>query len=522
MEDIYMLTITGVTMKMTGTYRCVATNNKGTVEHSAMITIYDGKTPIKKLEEKKPEEKSVEKRREENVEPNLEEKNQEYKKPDDKKPSKKKTDKMQTQPDAAGEMLEAEARLILEKQTEEKQQSEVSLSTVDKPVELLQEAQLVLGQAVQVAPDISIKGITEKLIEIDSQFVLGKPEEMQADASFSQALGEYNQDAAVEFVLEQTPQEKEVEAGASMALDEDIQEAAAHFVLEQATVGQLTEAHIEKPEECAIGKPIEATQQNITDVEAGFVLDRPADETQQAEVSLAMTPKPAEHVQGTQLILEQLEEIVPEGLVETTPKKPVKGITDELVETDAQFVLGEPEEMQADTSFSLALGEDVQDSTAEFVLEQTPHEQEVEAGALMALDEDIQEVVAQFVLEQATEEQTAEAGGEETVENAVRKPVETDTRFTLETKVGDFKHADDASLSMEVMLSGEDQANVVPEQLTEAVFETMVEAVPVKPIDTGAPMFVEVYEDMAVLLKKTVTLTVKITGKPAPIVEWFR
>ncbi len=56
-NEIYTLTITGVTIKMTGNYRCVAKNKFGVATHTAKITISDGKTPAKKPEEKKPEEK---------------------------------------------------------------------------------------------------------------------------------------------------------------------------------------------------------------------------------------------------------------------------------------------------------------------------------------------------------------------------------------------------------------------------------------------------------------------------------
>ncbi len=66
-EDVYTLTITGTTTKMTGLYRCVATNKMGTAEHSAMITISDGKESEKpkepekpKVQEKKPEERKPE------------------------------------------------------------------------------------------------------------------------------------------------------------------------------------------------------------------------------------------------------------------------------------------------------------------------------------------------------------------------------------------------------------------------------------------------------------------------------
>ena len=53
--EIYTLTISGITIKMSGNYRCVATNKHGTAEHAAVITVSDGKE--KKPEEKKPEEK---------------------------------------------------------------------------------------------------------------------------------------------------------------------------------------------------------------------------------------------------------------------------------------------------------------------------------------------------------------------------------------------------------------------------------------------------------------------------------
>ncbi len=63
-EEIYTLTISGVVEKMTGNYRCVATNSKGTATYSAMVTITDGKKPEeKKPEEKKPEEKKPEEKK---------------------------------------------------------------------------------------------------------------------------------------------------------------------------------------------------------------------------------------------------------------------------------------------------------------------------------------------------------------------------------------------------------------------------------------------------------------------------
>ncbi len=67
--EIYTLTISGVTVKMTGNYRCVAENTKGEVTHSAMVTITDGKEPEKKPEEKKPEEKKPEEKKPEEKKP---------------------------------------------------------------------------------------------------------------------------------------------------------------------------------------------------------------------------------------------------------------------------------------------------------------------------------------------------------------------------------------------------------------------------------------------------------------------
>ena len=94
--NVYTLTISGTTVKMTGNYRCVATNKHGTAEHSALITISDGKTPVKKPEEPKPEEKKPEepkpqeKRVEEpkSEEPKVEEKPEEKPKAPETKPKK--------------------------------------------------------------------------------------------------------------------------------------------------------------------------------------------------------------------------------------------------------------------------------------------------------------------------------------------------------------------------------------------------------------------------------------------------
>ena len=59
-DDKHTLTISGVTAKMTGNYKCVATNKHGTAEYSAPVTISDGKTPEPKPEPKKEEKKPEE------------------------------------------------------------------------------------------------------------------------------------------------------------------------------------------------------------------------------------------------------------------------------------------------------------------------------------------------------------------------------------------------------------------------------------------------------------------------------
>ncbi len=45
--DIYQLTISGTTTKMSGKYICVATNKHGKAEHSAMVTINEKMEPPK-------------------------------------------------------------------------------------------------------------------------------------------------------------------------------------------------------------------------------------------------------------------------------------------------------------------------------------------------------------------------------------------------------------------------------------------------------------------------------------------
>ncbi len=116
--ETYTLTISGVTMKMSGAYRCVATNKKGTVEHSAIITISDGKTK-KKPEEKKTEEKIPEEKVEETKpvekKPEMkktEEKKLETKKPEEQKPEENKL--AEAEPVSAQGVEEAVAQLIVE------------------------------------------------------------------------------------------------------------------------------------------------------------------------------------------------------------------------------------------------------------------------------------------------------------------------------------------------------------------------------------------------------------------------
>ncbi len=78
--EVYTLIVSGITVKMGGNYKCVATNKKGTAQHSAMITVSDGKP---KPEEKKPEEKKAEEKK-------GEEKKPEEKTADEAKPKPKK------------------------------------------------------------------------------------------------------------------------------------------------------------------------------------------------------------------------------------------------------------------------------------------------------------------------------------------------------------------------------------------------------------------------------------------------
>merc|ERR1712227_855113 len=54
-KEMYILKISGVTEKMSGIYKCVATNDVGKIEHSAQITVGEKPVePIKKPEETQP------------------------------------------------------------------------------------------------------------------------------------------------------------------------------------------------------------------------------------------------------------------------------------------------------------------------------------------------------------------------------------------------------------------------------------------------------------------------------------
>ncbi len=131
--DMCSLTITGVVVKMTGNYRCVAKNSKGTVEHSALITITDGKEP-----EKKPVEKLVETKP---VEENIPE----------------------TEPVAVEQIEEAKAQFVLEKSTEEVQQAEASLVMITTTtVEEDAQAQIVMEQPIEAAPEKPVEAAPEK------------------------------------------------------------------------------------------------------------------------------------------------------------------------------------------------------------------------------------------------------------------------------------------------------------------------------------------------------------------------
>merc|ERR1712029_1004646 len=59
--EICTLQISGVTEKMSGVYKCVATNKEGTIEHKAVVTVGKKSEPEKNLEKiEKPDEESNE------------------------------------------------------------------------------------------------------------------------------------------------------------------------------------------------------------------------------------------------------------------------------------------------------------------------------------------------------------------------------------------------------------------------------------------------------------------------------
>ncbi len=484
MKDVYMLTITGVTVKMTGNYRCVATNNKGTADHSSMITISDGKIPVKKQEEMKLEEKPIET-----------------------KPEEKKLDEHERID--VEQIQETEAQFVLERSTEEIQQAGVSLYMTDEP-EYVKEAasQLILEQSkskqvqetasvlILQQPEIEEFHDAEEFYDATTELILKQPE---SEEMTSQFLLEQHVDALPERPAElatQKPEEQEPQ----LILEESTEEIQQAKLIQSFT-DRKTDAKkmeetadqnksLEKPTEKTLDETMPAAMEQ--EVEAQFIIEKSVEDIQQHEVGLFMTMKP-EGVQeaATQLILEQ-------------PKP------DQTQEAAAQIILEQPD------------SEEFHDATTYLIVEPQTFVQVQEGAAQLILEQPksvpVHEDAAQLVQESTKHTITGEhveAIHEKPVETTLQKPEETEVQFALVTLAEENKEAD-ISLSM---------APTPSEQVSEATFhvqEHLTEAAPEKSVDTGAPTFVKVYEEMTILEKKTLTLTVKITGKPAPEVQWFR
>ncbi len=126
---MYSLTITGVVVKMTGNYRCVAKNSNGVATHSAVITITEQKKP----EEKKPEEK----------------------KPEEKKPEPKKAEPKQ-------EILEEEIVAVVEEKAETPPPPKpVDDTSAPVFVEVFEEQKLVIKQTLTLKAKITGKPVPE-------------------------------------------------------------------------------------------------------------------------------------------------------------------------------------------------------------------------------------------------------------------------------------------------------------------------------------------------------------------------